>query len=307
MKRPILLILLLSAIAAAAVVALSGQLFAAPTESEELAFPTMSPAVVVQGEPTFVTFSAALTDPEIRAPKLQVFDPAKGKWKTIRPLKDDGKNEDQVKADRVFTQQLWIFDSGGVTQIGYRKGNGQVKVKREVPSPARIRLVAKQMKRPGLLVSAPLSLDAWAQATIGGVNLSYPMDWQTLALGTGGVGLLSTTTASFYASLGEEAVEIPPDIGVVLLDNSTTLSVSEFGDAFANGYYQGYAVRNERVVNGTPVIEYDDATAALPNAPVLVAFKDAPPNVILISLNQHAAGPEARRIFEGVLESISIP
>lgn len=172
MKRAALIFLLLAVVATSAVVlVLRGELFAAPPESEELTPPTLAPAILPPGEPTFVTFTATLTDPDLKSPKIQVFDPAKGKWRTVKALKDDGKDEDVLKDDRVFTKRLWILVASDTTQIGFETSSGQIKVKREVPSPAQLRLAAKRKGQRTLLVS-PTFRPNWRSIAVPGSNVS---------------------------------------------------------------------------------------------------------------------------------------
>lgn len=205
MKRAALILASLAVLGTVGTVMFEGKLFAAPPESEELVFPAMSPTIITADEPTFITFTATLTDPDIRRPKLQVFNPTKGKWETIAPLKDNGKDEDQVKDDQVFTKRLWFLDTDGVTQIGFEKRNGEIKVKRTVPSPAQIRLVAKRKRVRGILVSQGLSFPRGA--SVGGVQVGVPTSWQVETYprenGEAPVGIFTSPSGSVVVLLPE--------------------------------------------------------------------------------------------------------
>lgn len=134
-----------------------GPLIAAPPESEELTPPVVSPPVITPDVPTFVTFTTTLPDPNIRRPKLQFFDPAKGRWRTASGMRDNGKLGDEVKGDGIFTLRLRFVDVAGETLLGLV---GRPRSRGEVPTPVVLRLVAKKKGQRGVVVSAPFLLSS---------------------------------------------------------------------------------------------------------------------------------------------------
>lgn len=128
-----------------------------PRESVELSTPGMSPAVISPDIPTFVTFTTTLTDPNVKHPKLQFFDPAKGKWKAIGRLRDDGKFGDSTRKDGTFSIRISLLDSAGMTTISLPK-KSKLKIKGQASSPIQIRLAARKKGQPGLVVSPSLSV-----------------------------------------------------------------------------------------------------------------------------------------------------
>lgn len=146
---------------------LVAQQVATVPESQDLDAPVASPSVITPDIPTFVTFTTTLADPNVKRPKLQFFDPAKAKWKTIKKLRDDGKYGDEVGGDRIFTLRVRFLDSGGMTEIGlptrkkvYNKGT--------VPSsaPIQLRVVARKAKQRGLVVSPSISVSSLPPAPV---------------------------------------------------------------------------------------------------------------------------------------------
>jgi hypothetical protein len=170
-------------IAVAAIIILATSLLAAQAQgrtlvSEELAHPVASPVVLTSGTATLVLFTSALADPLIRGPKLQFFDPAKkGRWRTLGSLRDDGKFGDAVSGDRTFTLRVQILDSGGTVHLSVM--GRKLHHERDVPSPVRLRLIAKKKRQRGLVVSAPLTMGSWQNvqdATIG-YSATQPTSW----------------------------------------------------------------------------------------------------------------------------------
>lgn len=215
MKRAAIIFLLVAGTTTAAVL-LGGKLFATPPESVELPLPALSPSAISPNVPTFVTFAATLSDPDLRAPKLQIFDPVKGQWRTIKALKDDGKAEDLVKDDRVFTKRLWFLDATGTTQIGFEKGNGDLKVSREVTSPAHMRLIAKRKGQRTLLIS-PTFEPNWRSIIVPGSNVSlrFPATFSSESyspLATSEAILLSAPDGTGFIVETEDLETTPVDV-----------------------------------------------------------------------------------------------
>lgn len=145
---------------------------AAPPESEELVIPSWSPDAITPDLPTFTTFTASLSDENIKSARLQFFDPVKEKWRTIKTLSDQGQWEDSIKGDRVFNLRLRLLNSNGTTEIALpaRGEPGESNVKAAVPSPAQFRLTAKKKGQAGILVSPPFSIPTTppSPVTVGG-------------------------------------------------------------------------------------------------------------------------------------------
>jgi hypothetical protein len=154
------------------------ELIAAPPESEELTIPLMSPEVITPDVPTFVTFTVDFSqDPNLKSPKLQIFDSTRGRWKTVVKLRDDGRFEDTVKKDGVYNVSPRLLDSGGATKIQVFRSSS-LKLLWEGVTPLELRLVATKKGQRGILTSARFSLPSAlpVQVSVGGSGGNPPAD-----------------------------------------------------------------------------------------------------------------------------------
>ncbi len=176
MKQSFLALALRTVAASAATFVFAGMLLAPSLEGQELPSPVASPAIITAGVPIFVTFTAALTDPNIRLPKLQLWDPAKGRWRPVGAPRDNGRFGDASKGDRTFSLQTQLLASGGVTQLGLPRKR-RLKIKGVVPTPIQLRLIGRKKGQRGLLTSPTMRVDvltvsvSWAVAAAGGIRV----------------------------------------------------------------------------------------------------------------------------------------
>ncbi len=233
-RRLALVLLLGSGLVVAATTLWS--LAAPPVESLELDAPSMSPAVITRDVATFVTFTASLPDETIKSPRLQFFDPAKGKtgkWRTIKSLSDNGKGEDPVKGDRIFNLRLSFLATGDNTAIALPpvKPSRPARVKGEAGTPVQLRLAARRKGKRGIVVSAPFSPDVWQRtsASSAGTVITFdaPTTWtlfdDSSPSETVGIELQSPSGSSFivlplggfpYDIIGDEIVESQSNIAI---------------------------------------------------------------------------------------------
>lgn len=166
LKRPLVAFIVLLAVGIVGAAGVTTRLVAFPPESEDLVFPVMSPAVITPDIPTFVTFTVDFSqDPNLKSPKLQVFDPARGEWKTVAKLSDKGKFEDPIKKDRIYNLRVRFLDANGTTQI-HRPRNGKLNLRWEGTTPLQLRLAAKKKGQKGIITSPAFSIPTIAPAPI---------------------------------------------------------------------------------------------------------------------------------------------
>lgn len=168
MKRAAILVLLAALATSAAIFVFNNGLLAAPPEVEELPLPDVSPAVLTEDVPTYVTIAfpkviaEGTRDPAfdlIKQPKLQFFDSAKGKWKNLVPLKDNGNLPDLEKKDGTFTARV-MFLASGPNVSAFKISRRGPKLRTQQPCPMELRLIAKRKGERALLVSPSFQLMA---------------------------------------------------------------------------------------------------------------------------------------------------
>lgn len=138
-------------------------------------------------------------------------------------------------------------------------------------------------------------------------RLSAPAGWRAETPGQLTI-LTSPETASLLDALGPDAVEIPSEIGVEILDNPQSLPLDEFVDAYFDGYYADYTRRVPFEIRGRAALRLDDRHGLpFPKFPVLVAFIDAPPIVLMIGFNRQTISAQSLDAFEQLLTSIELP
>lgn len=156
----------------------------------------------------------------------------------------------------------------------------------------------------------PVAIEVWEALSFpitgGNLNVGIPPGW-TAESSDDNIVLISPATASAYETLGEDAVEIPADIGIGALANPDGLSLSSFVAGFAGTYYENYAAIEEGLVSGRPMVRYDDGLDELSQAPVLAAFIDSPPEIVLVTFNKHVASADDEALFDLIVETIGLP
>ena len=147
-----------------------------------------------------------------------------------------------------------------------------------------------------------IDLDIWnAFVDFGlGLQLKYPPNWQASP----------TATGVSFSSIGRQQVidnsdenDTPPEIGVVVLPNPHSLSVSDFASDYQGGWYTAYAASVSSSVDDRAAIRFTDVGVTLGHAPCQAVFIQHDSFIVLVTLNDYCPA-DAEAVFDSLLNSI---
>lgn len=147
-----------------------------------------------------------------------------------------------------------------------------------------------------------ISLNIWnAFVDFGlGLQLKYPPNWQA---STSAMGVSLSTNDRQQIIDNSDENDTPPEIGVVVLPNPSSVSVDDFASDYQRGWYGTYAASFPLSVDGRAAIRFTDVNVALGHAPCQAVFIQHDSSVVLVTLNDYCPN-EAAAVFDAVLTSI---
>lgn len=257
---------------------------AAPPVSEEIVLPFDRPIHLTPNTPSIITLTIELSDPAVKGPKVQFFNPGKNKWQTLTRLRDDGKGPDAVKGDVTFSGRVWLSVSSGQAQVGKLRGNGNPKIKATVADPPQLRFAAKKKGQRNIVVSPLIPMDTSGTFRDPGVGVEFEVPRSAVEVPLAdpireALPGLGFPVASFRPNsptdLEGQPAEAPPtgcSIDVSIEDNGGALSLPDW----LSQYYEAQPgeADEEVTVDGVTAVRRSGTSALFGNPFVVVFIPD---------------------------------
>ena len=232
-----------------------------PTTLPEL---TVSPAIIVTGEPTTVTVSIAINNPAVIPQSVRLYEVDKdGKAASfVSRLYDDGTHGDAIPADRVFSTALEVGRlSPDVLYMTASVG---------------FRWTLRRLLSP----KASLSIVETVSFNNSQASIVPPPGWVVYETSDPQRILLLSRSAQAGVTSGE--LNTPPDFVLQFVANDLRLSLDSFVDGYQDGWFSHYDSDSLTIASGQTAIIRSDITSLVPSKPENAAFVSVGQDVLVM-------------------------